>query len=454
MTRRKFYAISLPIALVFLLILSFLLITTKNGRRSADLNVILISIDTLRADHLSCYGYSKPTTPNIDDFSQDAVLFKRCIAQSSSTLQSHASMLTSLVPLHHGASFAKKKALPKGIQTLAELLKEKGFKTVSFNDGGQLAPAFGLNQGFDVYRSTKKNFDEFTFTHIVTQSINWIEENSDRNFFMFLHTYETHTPYTPQEKYLELFDQNYAGKLPAYTSEGIAQKINRGDLAITEEDRQHIVHTYDAEIKSMDESFQTLIDYLRKKKLYERTIIIFTSDHGEEFNDHGIMASHSHTLFNELLHIPLIVKFGNSKFASRQVEELVRSIDIMPTILDTLNTKQSPYMEGISLMPLIKGRRPKIDTYAISERDMEITLRNECWSIMNERWKLYNSRLYDLKSDAEEKIDVSDMHMNIKKSLRKRAIRFLQANRTFYTDKKAKLDKKEKELLKALGYIK
>jgi len=453
MTRRKLYAITIPIALLFLFVLSFLLITTKNSRRNADLNVILISIDTLRADHLSCYGYSKPTTPNIDDFSQDAVLFKRCIAQSSSTLQSHASMLTSLVPLHHGASFAKKRALPKRIKTLAELLKEKGFKTVSFNDGGQLAPAFGLNQGFDMYRSTKKNFDEFNFTHIVTQSINWIEENSDRNFFMFLHTYETHTPYTPKEKYLQLFDQNYAGRLPAYTSEGIAQKINRGDLSITEEDRLHIIHTYDAEIKSMDESFQTLIDYLKKKELYERTIIIFTSDHGEEFNEHGVMASHSHTLFNELLHIPLIVKFANSKFASRQVDELVRSIDIMPTILDTLNTKPSPYMEGISLMPLIKGQKPKIDTYAISERDMEITLKNECWSIMNERWKLYNSRLYDLKNDAEEKIDVSDMHLNMKKSLRKRAIRFLQANRIFYADKKAKLDKKEKELLKALGYI-
>jgi arylsulfatase A-like enzyme len=363
-------------------------------------------------------------------------------------------MLTSLVPLHHGASFAKKQRLPNVIKTLAELLKEKGFKTVSFNDGGQLAPAFGLNQGFDVYRSTKKKFDEFNFAYIVTKSIDWIEENSDRNFFMFLHTYETHTPYTPKEKHLSLFDQNYAGRLPAYTSEGIAQKINRGDLSITEEDRLHIIHTYDAEIKSMDESFQTLIDYLRNKKLYERTIIIFTSDHGEEFCEHGIMASHSHTLFNELLHIPLIVKFENSKFASRQVNELVRSIDIMPTILDKLNIKDSPYMEGMSLVPMIKGQRPKIETYAISERDMLVTLRNECWSIMNDRWKLYNSSLYDLKNDTEEKIDVSDRNMNIKKSLRKRAIRFLQANRTFYADKKANLNKKEKELLKALGYIK
>jgi arylsulfatase A-like enzyme len=454
MTRRKILSISIPSVLFLLLISSFLLITTKNKLRNADLNVILISIDTLRADHLSCYGYSKPTTPNIDDFRQDAVLFNRCIAQSSSTLQSHASMLTSLVPLHHGASFAKKQGLPNVIKTLAELLKEKGFKTVSFNDGGQLAPAFGLNQGFDVYRSTKKKFDEFNFAYIVTKTIDWIEENPDRNFFMFLHTYETHTPYTPKEKHLRLFDQNYAGRLPAYTSEGIAQKINKGDLSITEEDRLHIIHTYDAEIKSMDESFQTLIDYLRNKKLYERTIIIFTSDHGEEFNEHGVMATHSHTLFNELLHIPLIVKFENSKFASRQVNKLVRSIDIMPTLLDKLNIKDSPYMEGISLMPLIKGQRSKIETYAISERDMLVTLRNECWSIMNDRWKLYNSCLYDLKNDTEEKIDVSDGNMNIKKSLRKRAIRFLQANRILYADKKAKLDKKEKELLKALGYIK
>ena len=129
---------------------------TEESLRCRDCNVILISIDSLRADHLGSYGYSRETSPHIDRFSQDALLFTRCMVQGTSTLISHASLFTSLIPIHHGASFSQQYGLSNDVQTLASLMKEMGYTTVSFNEGGQLSAKFGMDQGFDVYDSGPK----------------------------------------------------------------------------------------------------------------------------------------------------------------------------------------------------------------------------------------------------------------------------------------------------------
>jgi len=445
-----------PLLLAIAVIASVFIALNRNkyNYKCPECNVILVSIDTLRANLLSCYGYDKMTSPNIDKFREDSVLFRKCIAQAPSTLASHASIFTSLIPSHHQASFAKMTALPKEVITMTEVLKANGYETISFNDGGQLAPNFGLDQGFDLYRSSNKKKATLYFRDIVKSSIDWIVRNSEKKFFLFLHTYEAHSPYTPKKKYLDLFETNYSGDLPMHTTERIAQRINNGRIKITQEDTLHIINTYNAEIRSMDESFGVFIDFLKKKELYDKTIIIFTSDHGEEFYDHGVMASHSHTLFDELLHIPLIIKFANSKFASREIENLVRSIDMMPTLLDLVNIKIPENLEGVSLIPMIKGRGKNEDLFAISERDMIETLQDECWSIMYDKWKLYNSRLYDLEKDPFERIDISSEHAELKTILRKKAIQFIKQIRITQQKEKVELDETELEKLKALGYIK
>jgi len=448
-SKRKLIIISVPL----LLILSLALIWTLTHRRDDRPNIILISIDTLRADHLGCYGYFKNTTPNIDKFSNDSVLFSTCLAQSSSTLSSHASMLTSLIPSHHGASFAKKMPIPEKIVTLPEILKKNGYKTISFNDGGQLAPSFGFGQGFDIYQSSKKHFDKFYFSDTVKKTINWLENNPDKKFFLFLHSYETHTPYTPQKEYLELFEANYSGSLPLHTSDGIALQINKGKREMTNEDKEHIIDTYNAEIRSMDDSFQVFLDYLHEKGLYDDALIILTSDHGEEFNEHGVMASHSHTLYNELLHVPLIIKFGGLKHSSKIIPELVRGVDILPTIMNVLNLAPEDRFDGVSILPFL-SRRTKDELIAISERDMVESLKPECWSITWKRWKLYNSILFDLEMDPFETIDVSKENTEIKAKLRRRALKFMQQHRVVDQKAKAKLSEEELEKLKALGYIK
>jgi len=247
---------------------------------------------------------------------------------------------------------------------------------------------------------------------------------------------------------------DYIGNLPHYTSKDIIRRINNGKLEITESDRLHIMNTYDAEIRSMDDGFQYFLDYLKTSKLYDNSIIIFTSDHGEEFSEHGVMATHSHTLFNELLYVPLIIKLGRSKYSSTKIHEMVRSVDIMPTVLDILNIDVRSNLDGVSLFPMIKKSPKKYKLLAISERDMKETLKPECWSIIEGRWKLYNRTLYDLETDPFETIDVSDENLEIKARLRRGALRYMQQRRVLGKREKVKLDKESMEKLKALGYIK
>lgn len=449
--KRKIF---LGIVIVVLIIAGVLVLKNLRGK-GKDFNIILISIDTLRADHLGCYNYPRDTSPSVDKFREDAILFRRCTAQSPSTLTSHASILTSLIPSHHGAFFTRGQALPDNIKTMAELLKEKGYRTISFNDGGQIAPQFGLTQGFDKYESMsdKLKAEHLNFNRIVTKTMTWLDGNPTEKFFLFLHTYETHHPYTPKKRQLKLFESNYNGDLNWQITVEMIEKINKGEIKLTEEDKQHIINTYDAEIRSMDESFGLLIDYLKKKKLYDNTLIIFTSDHGEEFGEHGTWAMHSHTLFNDQLHVPLLFKLPQSKFASRKVNHLVLSIDILPTVMDLLGEKISKNFEGSSLVPLIKGIPPKKPVFAISQRDMQQTYVSAYWSVMTRKWKLYDAKLYDILNDPGELKDIAAAHEELKTSLQKYALKYMKRRDKKFTGKKITLDDELREKLKSLGYL-
>lgn len=417
----------------------------------------MISINTLRADHLSSYGYQKNTSPNVSLFREDSILFKRCLSQSPSTLTSHASIFTSLIPSHHSAYFSKLQKLPEEAETLTERLKEQGYKCVSFNDGGQLSSKFGLDQGFDLYdcETEKIERDYLNFKTIVDKSINWMEKNQKEKFFMFLHTYETHHPYVPKKQHLELFESNYSGSLPENISIELIEKINRGEIQLTDEDREHIVNSYDAEIVSMDLAFGALLDYLKEKNLYEKTLIIFTSDHGEEFGEHGIMATHSHSLYNELLHVPLVIKLPHSKYSAQEIDKLVGSVDISPTLLDILKLKAFKISDGKSFKGLIKNRSQGHNIHLLAQQDVPFNNDDiKYWAIMNERWKFYDSRLFDYTNDPYEKQDVSESHLDIVKNLLDNADLILQLQLLQSPEKKIKMDKDLEKRLKSLSYIK
>ena len=179
-----------------------------HGYRCADCNVILISIDTLRADHLGCYGYGPNTSPNIDEFSTDAVLFSTTIAQASSTEPSHASIFTSRIPAHHGAMRALRLPISPDVVTLPEVMQKAGYRTISYNGGGQVSAHYGFGRGFEVYDSTR---GENRFTEKVDAAIDWLENNAGEKFFFFLHSYEVHAPYKPPAEYIELMGGTTTG---------------------------------------------------------------------------------------------------------------------------------------------------------------------------------------------------------------------------------------------------
>jgi hypothetical protein len=323
--------------------------------RCGDCNVILVSIDTLRADHLGCYGYVPPTSPAIDAFRKSGVLFSTAIAHAPSTEPSHASMFTSLIPYHHGAWRARHLPISPDVPTLPEILARAGFRTASYNGGGQVGGSLGFGRGFEVYESAKAGQDRFADR--VAATIGWIKANAGERFFVFLHTYEVHAPYVPERRHLELFDRGYAGTLPAEISPTLLRDINEGRTRIDEADLRHIVAAYDADVRSMDEAFGTLIRFLREADLFDRTLVVFTSDHGEEFGEHGSVGQHSHTLYDELLRVPLIVKLPRGGFAGRTVEEQVGGIDLLPTILDVVGVASDAPFHGRSLLPLLEGKK-------------------------------------------------------------------------------------------------
>lgn len=420
--------------------------------KCTNCNIILISIDTLRADHLGCYGYSRNTTPNIDEFSKDSILFKETIAQAPSTEPSHASIFTSLIPSHHGAFFSMKKPIPPQIVTMAEILKENGYKTFSYNGGGQVAAEFGFDQGFDLYSSFPSEGEHLdkAFITKVESAIDWIKNNPNEKFFAFLHTYEVHHPYTPKKEYLHLFENSYSGALPEHISKDLLTDINEGRVKMSTEDKQHIINTYNAEIFSMDKAFSVLLDFLKKQSLYDNTLIIFTSDHGEEFNEHGKMGWHSHALYDEQLKIPFIMKLPNSKYASTIIHEQTRSLDILPTVLDILNIPALKCFEGVSLLNWFNKRNRAV-LYAVSQQDTPG--QTHPTSIRTNKWKLYDEKLFNLESDPLEQKEVKTRYRRIRKELQSELDNILALNQSAEETQSVDLSEGTLKTLKSLGYV-
>jgi hypothetical protein len=362
-------------------------------------DVILVSIDTLRPDHLGCYGYARPTSPELDRFRADATLFRTAIAHAPSTLESHASILTSLLPAHHGAAFARGRGIGTEFPTLAEALRFAGYRTASFNGGGQLDTAFGLSRGFDVYRSLSVR----SFHEALQSALPLLHEPGP--LFLFLHTYETHHPYQPTPAALAMMEpRGYAGALPRdSTSVELLTAINNHERRLAPGDLEHIVATYDAMISSADAALGELFAALRRAGRYENALIVVTSDHGEEFGEHGMVGWHGHTLYDELLRVPLLIHLPGGRAAGRESEVLARGIDIGPTILAALGRTIPAAFEG---QDLFSRREDDAEAYPALSR--LVTGIEEQDSIRTRDWKLVDDALFDLRHDPGEKRQVKD----------------------------------------------
>ncbi len=441
----------------------------KNNR-----NIILISVDTLRADHLGCYGYNRKTSPNIDSLVSDSVLFLNTYAPSPWTLPSHISMLTSLYDVHHQVYYEYEK-MDSSIITLADILRNNNFFCSAFTGGGFVSSNYGFSKGFDSYREiTQGIYFNNSPEHIYKSASKWLDYNKDKNFFLFIHTYQPHNPYDCPHPYNRMFiDHNAKWQnldLLRYIGgkKGIFKKLS-------EEERKNIISLYDAEIRYTDEYLiKPLIEKLKNMSFYDHTMIIFTSDHGEEFYDHKSW-EHANSLYNEQLKVPLIIKFPYSRFAGKKIKNIVRLVDIMPTVLEELRL-ESPKLklDGQSLIPLIKGKKQKERVFLAEKADnildshipQKLSMNLEKYKlIINKKYKAEdlsfflfpppNSKhveLYDLDKDPLEKNNIADENPKIVNQI------INQINAIYRNAKKRKKEKTEiddtlREQLKALGYI-
>lgn len=466
MNRNVGFSVLIGAVLLFSLLAVFRIVsfsprvTPKNGDVC---NVMLISIDTLRPDHLQCYGYDRITSPSVDALAGDGVLFATAIAQAPSTLPSHASILTGLIPSHHGAFHHARARLPDRITTLAEILKTKGFSTAAFHGGGQVSEIYGLSQGFDLYQYVENE----RFSRVVDHGIRWLEERAPDQFFLFLHTYETHVPYQAKE-HLHRFEHDYQGPLPDLIPLAVFNEINFEERPLSAADSLHIMNTYDAAVYSMDVSLSRVIAYLKEKGIYDNTLIIFTSDHGEELGEHGKVGYHTHTVYDELLKVPLVIKFPSSAYAGTQIERQVRSIDILPTVLDALRAEEHLGIDGTSLLPLLRNSRvadsgsttPTALQFAVSERD-DAADSHHVMSIRTNDTKLYvikkydaivRKMVFDLENDPIEQMNIFAQRQILSDSLWRQFER-IKNQRECPPLQVIALDQKTTQRLEELGYV-
>lgn len=411
--------------------------------------IILLSIDTLRADHLGCYGYAYPTTPTIDALSRQGIVFEAAISHAPSTLASHSSILTSLVPQHHGASFARLSGLPPAALTLAEVLKARGYRTASFNEGGQLSAEFGVSQGFDEYRSYRKT----RFAQVLSDAGSWLEHarlaNAPRRpFFLFLHTYGPHAGYFADPRYLPQFEEPYDGPLPDRIGQKLLNRINRRELSLSTADERHVVAAYDAEIRSTDELLSGFVAKLRQLGLYDGSVIAVTSDHGEELGERGRFGVHAHTLYDELLRVPLVLKLAGGRPAGRRVAGPVRGIDVAPTLLGAAGIAPPAEFEGRDLL----SQRETGEDAPAALSWLDALPPMERTSIRTTAWKLDGARLYDLASDPQETRDVAAQRADVAASLARLRDTILGARRALQPQEVRPTQELE-EQLRSLGYI-
>ena len=425
--------------------------------RRATVPVVLISIDTLRPDHLGCYGYARPTSPNLDAFRKDAILFTQCL-RARAIDPRLARRNPDLSPA----------ASPWGLDRQRLLGVPRGRDPGRGDAGGRVVhgliqrrrPAGRLLRARPGLRHLREcqaprvrprepgGRDRPLRPRGRAGAATWIETQRGRAFFLFLHTYEVHHPYTPEERDLELFRGGSHGPLPDQITMGLLEEVNDGKRTLEPRDRQHIVDTYDAEIRSADRAFGTLMALLRTLGLYDDALVVVTSDHGEEFGEHGQMGWHSRTLYDELLHVPLIVKLPGSGRAGTTVEETVRGIDVAPTVLATLGKTPPSGFEGRDVLGFWPSPAGAAEVW--SSRD--VTTPAGLFALRTPDWKLIDRRLYDLRHDPGERSDVAGSEPEVMKRMTSRRLALLES-RPRPRPERARINEELRRRLRALGYL-
>jgi len=433
----------------------FLFLQNKSNKDISclDCNLIMISLSNVSAEHMSLYGYERLTTPYLDAWVEDtdAVVFENAFAQTSWTLPVATSLFTSLYPYSHKIMdrFVSN-LLDESIQTLPEILRDEGYKTAAFVGGLDYDNSFGHMRGFEEYQEAMEA-EEGAYNHAallfsgfgpsLAKGLEWIENNSEEKFFVFLHGYDTHCPFDPPAETkgtfsdgaregisvdnticLRGFADSQSGTYEAYYYKpGEVEKVT-----LTKGDIMYLGDLYDEEVFALDKLVGTFLDKL-EQAVIDNTIIIVFSDHGEMFAKHGRFGRAGGvrgTLYDEVVHVPLVMKVPKQE--GKRVSGLVQMIDIMPTLLDVLGVPQPADLQGANLVPLVLGQRDEINQYVFTGSEFGTQEGRIIWdaytiqsineSVRSREWKLiYESEigseegrtnetyeLYNLQDDPDE----------------------------------------------------
>ncbi len=363
-----------------------------SGKDGGEPLVVVYLVDTLRADHTSVYGYSRDTTPRLAQFARDAVVFETAVSQAPWTRPSVASLMTSLLPSEHGAVFLRDR-LDAKLQTLAEMLDARGFATAaSVSNNVVSAPRTGFEQGFHALFDRKP-----IAKNTVDAALSLLETLRGRPTFLYVHAMDPHMPYTAPEPWFSRYDPK--------PTPGVDGKLLRHDPDRVANLAAYVAR-YDGEIAYGDSEFGRFVDALRERGLYDRALIVFLSDHGEEFLDHGDWG-HGLTLFEELVRIPLLVKFPKNRHAGRRVAQLVQEVDVLPSVLSELGIAAPGGIVGRALQGPLTGtstERPAL--LETSHRGNVIHGVRGPRDKYLRRFSPHDDELYfDLSSDPTEKQD-------------------------------------------------
>jgi arylsulfatase A-like enzyme len=323
---------------------------------------ILISIDTLRADHLGAYGYARATSPFLDSLAGRGVLFENAFAQIPSTLPSHMSMFTGLYPGEHGV-YPPDHVLAPDIPTLPEVFRRRGFATGGHTEGGYVHGGYGFARGFDEFSHEAEHLEDDA-GRTFARGLAFLRrvEKTDR-FFLFLHTYAVHDPYFPFGRYEDLYWRGDPPDTFPATGPNLLD-FNRGKKKITPEALEYYKACYDASINYVDDVLRDFFSGLEALGLDDEVTVIVTSDHGEEFLEHGKMAHQQ--LYRESLHVPLVVLHPDLRRGKR-VRSLVQTIDLAPTLFALAGIDPGRSLSGRSLLPLLVGKDDADGTEAYGE---------------------------------------------------------------------------------------
>lgn len=383
--------------------------------------VILISVDTLRADHLPAYGYAAVATPNIDALRHDGTLFRNAYATVPMTLPSHVTMLTGLLPPEHGVrDNVGFRFDAKAHPSIPSILKNAGYATGGFISSYVLRGGTGLADAFDFYEDSIEGrpgarFVEYQRPGNVTASLaeSWLDERDEKPFFLFFHIYEPHVPYDPPEPFRSRYASN----------------------------------AYDGEIATADAIVGGLLDHLKQRGIYDRAIILFVSDHGEGLGDHG-EKQHSILVYRELIHVPLIVKLPHSARAGGDVREPVTLADLLPTITSLVGAGNVPKTSGLPLFDKLPASRPVYSESLYARLHLGWS---DLRSVTNDARQLIESsrsELYDINGDPAEKRDLAATDRRTAMALREKLAQFPAGDSV-----RSAITQEEKAKLTALGYV-